>query len=260
MGIACGACGTEVKQVGALCPTCHEPVAAPPRVHLAPDGGLQTYVEPYPGMHAGGSSRRAYLAARQVVTIAAERGEWVQVFVDGVDAGWVDGRRLVPPVNGIGSYRAPTGPTGPVAVAPPASAAPSNAVTVDLFAGVLASAGIVLGAVLSWTQGVSVSSFSIPVQFLFEPHTTARNPRLGWFLISFGILGLVVTFVQAARLWRVVLGALTTVAAVVYMGQIAAALPKGLDLTDAIGAGVWVTLISGVGLMLSAAFVPHERL
>ncbi len=256
MGAVCGTCGTEVKQVGAPCPTCHRPVGPPPRVHLAPDAGLQTYVEPYPGMHAGASARLTQLAARQLVTVSAERGDWAQVAVDGVDVGWVDGRRLVPPVTGAATNGAPVRAAGP-AVAPPTPAAP--AVTVDLFAGVLASAGIVLGAVLSWTQGVSVSSFSIPVEFLFEPHTTARNPRLGWFLLTFGILGLVVTFIHAARSWRVVLGALATLAAVVYTAQIAAALPPGSDFSDAIGPGAWVTLIAGVGLMLSAVLVPHER-
>ena len=246
-----------MKQVGAPCPTCHRPVGPPPRVHLAPDAGLQTYVEPYPGMHAGASARLTQLAARQLVTVSAERGDWAQVAVDGVDVGWVDGRRLVPPVTGAATSGAPVCAAGP-AVVPPTPAAP--AVTVDLFAGVLASAGIVLGAVLSWTQGVSVSSFSIPVEFLFEPHTTAAGTlgsagssspsgSWGWWSRSSMRRGV----------GGVVLGALATLAAVVYMAQIAAALPPGSDFSDAIGPGAWVTLIAGVGLMLSAVLVPHER-
>jgi hypothetical protein len=233
---------------------CRTPVTPPP-VHLAPDVGLQAYADPYPSVHSGQAGRRAYLPGRQVLTVSRVMGEWVQVAVDGSDVGWVDGRQLVPPA--VGAYVAGTSAYLPVAVAPPAPAAP--VVTVDLFAGVLASAGIVLGAVLSWVQLVSVNSFSVPIVFLFDPDTDARNPRLGWLLLVFGVLGLVTTFARAARQWRVLLGAFTALVAIVYMGQVAAALPEGLDFSEAIGAGVWVTLVSGVGLMLSAAFVPHDR-
>jgi hypothetical protein len=258
MGAACVTCGKATENGSAVCLACQAAAGPPPPVHLAPDAGIQTYADPYPAMHAGHTGRRTYLPGRQVLAVTARRGDWVQVTVEGADVGWVDGRQLVPPATGAPGYVPGTTAYTPVAVAPPPPVV--RVVTVDLFAGVLASAGIVLGASLSWTQFGSVSSFSIPVQFLFDPETTARNPRLGWFLLLFGILGLLVTFVHAARQWRIVLGLLSAVAAIVYMGQVAAKLPAELDFTDAVGAGVWITLISGVALMISAALVPHERL
>ena len=75
---------------------------------------------------------------------------------------------------------------------------------------------------LDWTQGVAaVTSFKVPVTFLFDYKTTTQNPDLGWFLIAIGVTALVVSLFVRAGIWRVLLGILALVAASLFVIQIA---------------------------------------
>ena len=228
--------------------------ATPTDVHLTPDIGIKVFVDPYPafGVNAG-----RFLPGREVVQVVAMRGTWVQVAHNGEIAGWVDGRGLVP---SIGGASANPGPALPGArhlwpgVETPASGSQALTVSLESIVGALGALSIVVGALIDWAQSiVSVSSFKIPLQFLFDPRTTSHDPKLGLILLPIGLLGVLASFLPGARWWRVLLGLLAVTAAVLYCGQIAANIPGGsnVSLTDIIGAGPWVTGIGGVVLTLS---------
>ncbi len=226
---------------------------AQPDVHLTPDGGIQAYPHPYPAFRA---PRGPHLGGREVVHLVATQGHWVQLTLDGQVVGWVDGRGLAPPVGGATMQPMPISPREahfPVSTQPEPESQ-GLMVTVETVVGGIAALAIAIGALIDWTQGfVSVSSFKIPVEFLFDPKTTSRDPKLGLLLLLIGLVGLLASFFTAARPGRVLLGLLALAAAVLYCAQVAANIPDGaaISFTDVVGAGPWVTGIAGLVLALS---------
>jgi hypothetical protein len=285
----CPACGAQLTDWDAVCPSCFVELATPmasnaigasdsesePKlvdvsqggfagratvgdestggkadVHLAPDGGIPAYPEPYPGVQRDETKLNLYIPGREIVHVTAIRGEWVQVAVGGDVVGWVAGRRLLPPI--------PSSVTAPYAsgVAVPASRpVDAQTVKVDVLVGALAGVGVLIGALVDWTQGIAVNSFRIPAAFLFDPKTTSRDPRLGYVVLVIGLLGVLVSFLPSAGAWRVVLGLLAVLVAVLYCGQVANQLQGSrASFTDFVGAGPWVTGIAGAVLVLSPLF------
>ena len=99
----------------------------------------------------------------------------------------------------------------------------------------------------------------MPVAFLFDHKTTSRHPELGWFLIAIGVLALVVSLFVRRRSMRVVLGLLALLAASLFVIQIAQELENTRrSFSDVVGAGPWVTGVSGFLLMLSPLFRPLD--
>jgi hypothetical protein len=256
MSPTCSACGAAVAPTDAVCPNCHIALAAPiapsgagPNgvVHLSPDAGIQAYSEPYPRASSGGTMRRAYIPGREVVYVSASQGDWVQLTANGYDVGWVDGRQLVPPASGTSQRYLPAVP------APAGRSASGQTVQLDVLVAVLGGVGVLIGALVDWTQGIAVNSFKVPAAFLVDPHTTSRDPRLGWLLIVIGLAGVLVAFVEVGG-WRVLVGLLAVLVAVLYCAQVAGQIsdfPGNASFTDFIGAGPWVTGFAGAVLAAS---------
>jgi hypothetical protein len=221
--------------------------------HLTPDAGIQAYPEPYPPYPA---TLGPFLAGRQPVQVVAVRGTWAQVFADGAEQGWVEGASLIPPIGAL-APRAPTsGRSG--------GAAASNrqsGIAPDQVIGTVGALGMIIGALVTWTQIVSINAFKFPVEFLWDNKTTSHNPRLGWFIIVLGGLGLVASLVRGADLWRTVIGILGVIIAVLFLIQVANGLTASvgpfqphLGFTDVVGGGPWITGIGALVLGLSPLF------
>jgi hypothetical protein len=218
-----------------------------PDVHLTPDEGLQTFTEPYPryvAEHQAGTR----LAGRQVVAVTAVKGSWAHVSVNGTPVGWVDGRKLLPPVS------------APIRMAaiPQTSRARRRVFVVSLEAvvGALASVGIAVGALLDWTQGRhAVSAMQVPVQYLIDNKTTAEQPHIGYFLIGIAVVAFVLSFIPRAAIWRVLLGAIVVAIVSAFWMQVAEAMSNSNKaIVDVVGAGVWVAGFSGLLLVCSPLF------
>jgi hypothetical protein len=266
----CPSCGAQVADGEPVCPTCSARLAASPRVelsrrgpqngptsggdatganahvHLSPDTGIQTYTEPYPGLQRDASTRGPYIPGREIVYVSAAHGDWVQVTVDGAALGWVDGRQLVPPVFGSPARRYDA-----ALPAPALRSTNATTVNIDALVGALAGVGVMIGALVDWTQGIAVNSFRIPLFVLFDPKTTSSQPRLGYVVVAIGLLGVIVSFLPPVRLLRVLFGLLALAAAALYCGQVASQLSdlgSRLSFTDVVGPGPWVTGIAGIVL------------
>ena len=74
---------------------------------------------------------------------------------------------------------------------------------------------------------------------------------MGYFLLAFGVVGLVLSFVAGTGLLRVLCGGLALTAAILFVVMVGNGLPSGssTSVTDLIGAGPWVTGISGLVLI-----------
>jgi hypothetical protein len=218
-------------------------------MHISPDGGIQTYLQP------DGATLGPHVPSREILHVAAVRGAWAQIVIDGEVVGWVDGRRLLPPAGESIS------PQVVVEQQTPVTSIGAPAMRVDGLVGALAAIGVMVGALLDWTQGIALNSFKLPVAFLFDPNTTSRDPRLGYLLVGVGLLGLLFSFVRGTALLRILLGGLALGVAMLYCGQIAHEISKtgsSGSFTDVVGAGPWVTGISGLVLLLSPIFGSRE--
>jgi hypothetical protein len=226
-------------------------------VRAVPAEGLQTYPEPYPRFFEGAEPGPRVVGSVQVQDV---KGMWALVSVDDEVRGWVDGRRLQPPISPPVIVSAT--PTGTMPTPSRAAAPGAVAISIDGIIGALAAIGILVGAALDWTQGIAgVTSFKIPVPFLFDYQTTSRSPDLGWFLIAIGVVAIFVALFVRPGIWRVLLGLLALVAASLFFIQIGRGLSDSntnLSFTDIVGPGPWVTAISGFVLMLSPLFSPYR--
>ena len=221
-----------------------------PAVHLTADAGVQAYGQPYPRVETDGSHRAAFIPGRAVVHVVGTQGAWVQVMIDDEVVGWVEGSQLIPPIG-----TPIISPRNQVAV--PASNA--TTINVDGLVAVLASIGLVMSAVLDWTQGIGVNSFKIPAAFLVDAHTTSRQPRIGHLVLALGILGVLLSFARGARSWRGLIGVAALGVSVLYCVQVAVQLSdvhSSTSFTDVVGAGPWLTGIAGIALFVSAFLAP----
>jgi hypothetical protein len=216
-------------------------------VHLAPADGLQTYAQPYPRFIDTDESGPVINAGEQLA-VGAVQGPWVQVSTGDEVIGWVDGRKLIPPVS------------APVMMAPiPETTRRQRrvfALSPEAIVGALASIGIAVGALLEWTQGRHArSAMHVPVQYLFDNRTTADQPRFGYFLIGIAVVAFVLSLIPKAAIWRVFLGAIVVAIATLFCVQLAEAVSdKSKSFVDVVGAGPWVAGASGLLLVCSPLF------
>jgi hypothetical protein len=141
--------------------------------HVTPETGIQTYSEAYPPYPA---TLGPFLPGGRAVEVVDVRGTWAHVFADGEEQGWVEGAQLHPPV-GVA--------VPPATTLPPASAVASDSrssISPGQIVGTVGALGMIIGALVTWTQVVSINAFKFPVQFLFDNKTQSHNPRLGWFI------------------------------------------------------------------------------
>jgi hypothetical protein len=216
-------------------------------LHAAPADGLQTYKRPYPRFTES-EEAGPKLIAGQEVEVGVSRGTWVQLSRGGVFLGWVDGRKLIPPIS------------APVRMAPvpQSERTPRHvfAISLEAIVGAVASVGIAVGALLDWTQGRhAVSALRVPVQYLFSNRTAAHQPRVGYVLFGIAIVSFVLSFIPRAAIWRVLLGAIVVAIVSAFWMQLAEALSdSNKAIVDVVGAGPWVTGLSGLLLVCSPLF------
>jgi len=128
--------------------------------------------------------------------------------------------------------------------------------------GALAGAGVIVGAVLDWFDAGSTNSFQIPAGYLFDKTNSNPDPKLGYFLIGIGLLGILLAFVRNAGFFRFVCGALALMAAILWFVRVGDLISSGsssTDVTDVVGAGAWVTGISGLILAFSPLVGANSR-
>ncbi len=125
--------------------------------------------------------------------------------------------------------------------------------------GLLGTAGLVVSMFLSW-RTTDVHPSGIPLAFLFDHGTTAKDPSILLALIPFAVLlglGSVMPRASAAR----VIGSLGAIAVVVLFGiQLNQLIdqPPGANLGDVLDTGFYVAAIAAlVGLV--SAFMPAVR-
>jgi hypothetical protein len=220
--------------------------------HVAPPDGLQAYAEPYPPYPA---PRDAYIPGGETLEVRSIRGAWAEVAVNGLVVGWVEGRRLVPPLpeaHTLHVYSAPAERLRTIR----SQAANGLAVTANGLVGAFAAIGVVVGALLTWTKPIDVDSFDVPIAFLFDFDTASRDPKLGPFLIGAAIVALVASFFRGGASWRVLGGAVAFTAAALFCIQVARQLAEergGPTLGDVVGLGPWIAGASGLALAISPA-------
>ena len=168
-----------------------------------------------------------------------------------VDAiGWVDGRQLIPPI---------TQATSTIATPPTRTqlrlgeGQTSNEVTRNVIAA-LASAGILLGVVLDWLSVGPSNAFHVPFSSLFDYSNASPDPKLAYFVLAFGLVGLIFSSVEGAGVIRALCGGLALGAAILFVASVGHDLPSSVSVTDLIGPGPWITGISGLILLISPAF------
>jgi hypothetical protein len=128
--------------------------------------------------------------------------------------------------------------------------------------GAVGAFGMIVGALVTWTQIVSLNAFKFPVQFLFDNKTQSHNPRLGWFIVLLGIAGLAASLVRGVELWRTIIGIFGVLIAMLFLIQIASGLSEAsigsfgahAGFTDVVGGGPWVTGIAALVLGISPVF------
>lgn len=216
-----------------------EPEAA--ATHRSPADGTQSYAAPDAGAELG----RFVDGDRELVVLEI-RGAWARVGEHDEEIGWVDGRRLVPPATSGG---------GTVSGA---SSSPIS-ISAGVVIGAIAAVGVIVGAAVEWTSGFSGNSFDIPLFPLFDTSSFDADPKVGYVLVACAVVGLVCCFVRnAVAAWlRFAAGALALVPIVAYIARVDDSYSgTSIDLTDVLGAGVYVAGISAIVLALSALIDP----
>jgi len=263
----CPACGSPVAPHDRSCAACSGLLegAGPVRAgteattHLTPDAGIQAYPQPYPAYPA---ELGPFIPGRHVVQVVAVRGTWACVLADGAEQVWVEGGSLLPPIGAALRNYAPTLSPSAAAIAPNRQAA----IEADQIIGAVGALGMIIGALVTWTQIVSLNAFKFPVQYLLDNKTHSHDPRLGWFIVVVGALGFVASIVRGADFWRSVFGLLGVVIVVLFLIQIARGLSAAsvgpfrahVGFNDIVGGGPWITgiaaLVLGISPLLRSRF------
>jgi hypothetical protein len=268
----CPQCGTHA-QAAKFCAVCGQPLGdvlsgspngtaaeggtpesvRPPvrTVHLTPEEGLRTFAEP----HTEAVIRRP-LRGRVPAYVSETDGLWAHVAVDNADAGWVDGRLLLPPATSADPNPSP-GRVLPYVPDAGISAGPASGS--DVVVGVLAGVGAVVGALVNWSSSAAfeLTAFKIPLGSLFDNTSTATDPKLGYFIVGLAVLGVIASLVRNAGWLRFLCGAAIAAAPILWTIQLNRSIDStfsGTSLADLIGPGVWVTGTAGVVLALSPLF------
>ena len=247
----CVACGRLVAPNDTRCPTCS--AAREGSTHLTPDSGIQAYPQPYPSFPA---ERGPFLPGRSVVHVVDVRGVWARVTADGA-VGWVEGARLLPPIGAAVTHGSPTVRPSTATIASSHQAA----IMPDQVIGAVGALGMIIGALVTWTQVFSLNAFKFPVQVLFDNKTHSRDPRLGWFIVVLGALGLAASIVRDAGFWRTLIGLVGVVIVALFFVQIASGLSASIgpfrthiSFNDVVGGGPWITGVAALVLGLSPVF------
>lgn len=209
------------------------PKAATSPSYRAPSAGLQSYRTP-----DDTSELSAYVDADHAVEALETRGLWVRVGDGGREIGWVDGRRLVPPaVLGVG---------------PGAGMSMPHSIGAGGIVGAIAAIGIVIGAAVDWVEGASINSFDIPLFPLFDSSNFDEDPKVGYVLVVLTVVGLVCCFIRHAEWVRFAVGGVALVPVIAYVARIADGYEgTSVEVTDVLGAGVYVAGVSAIVLALS---------
>ncbi len=232
----CGSCGTKLGgesiPTAVVAPAPSDQTLAAPARHSAPSGGLQTYRSADSLSLLG-----PHLAPGAPVSVTDQRGSWVHVQDESGASGWADGRTLVPPV------------VTPTRLSAASTVGPNGWAMISA----LGAIAVIVGAAVSWYQGASVTSFDVPVGYLFDKANTSPDPKTGYFLVGLGIAALALTFMRNFVLLRRIAGALALGGAVLFCIQINSSLSgvSSADFTDVIAAGPWIVAAGGIAVALA---------
>jgi hypothetical protein len=177
------------------------------------------------------------------VGVVETQGEWARIVVGGTTT-WVDGRALVPPIVG----------TAPTAASTGSRATRSPTATHSMWSVLCAGAGVgvLVGAVVEWISSSGINSFDLPVQLLFDPSSslTEREPRIGYFLATFGVVAILTSFSEGAVWVRRIAGLLVLVIALRFCYEIEDSMPafSNVGFWDIIGAGPLIAGACGLAL------------
>lgn len=158
---------------------------------------------------------------------------------------------------GSGTHEDPSASTSWASSAPLSTASPTlrPRTVLALFGGL----AVIVGAVIDWSRGGSANSFKVPIASLFDWKSQSHDPKLGYFLIAVGVVGMIVAFVRVNGFILVCCGALALGASVLYfvqMYRVGHAFGGSTSVTDLVGPGAWVLGVAGVVLLISPAVTP----
>lgn len=117
--------------------------------------------------------------------------------------------------------------------------------------GALGSAGILIGSLVNWYGYRSSNSFHVPLPLLFDHTTTSTDPKLAYPLLILGIVGLVVSLLDGPAFVRLLCGGLAVVAAALFLIMVRSGSSRALG--HLLGAGLWITGLSGIVLLVGPA-------
>jgi len=216
------------------------PLTANTTWHRVPGDGLQGYVEP----NAEGALAQVVPGGSRVGVVETQ-GEWAQIRL-GATTSWVDGRSLLPPTIATASAgsRNATSSTSTRITA-------SHSIWSVLSA--VAGVGVLVGAVVEWfAYSLGINSFDLPMQVLFDSSSslTDREPRIGYFVATFGIVAILTSFSRDLTWVRRIAGVLTLLIALRFCYLLDDSLPgcSNVDFWDIVGAGPLITAACGLAL------------
>jgi hypothetical protein len=223
--------------------------------HRVPPDGVQGYAQPSTEGALG-----EFVPPGAQVGLVKTQGDWAEVVIGGTTA-WVDGRLLMPPPKTVAPAGVRTAPSRPTSTIRTASSTSAWAVL-----SAIAGVGVLVGAIFEWlASSLNFNSFDVPVQFLFGTYTLQdREPRVGYFLVAFGVVAILTSFREDAVWVRRIAGMLALATAALFCYQVQDAISgaysvgfanRSLQFFDVIGSGPFITGISGLVL----AVLPRPR-
>jgi hypothetical protein len=215
------------------------PLTANTTWHRVPADGLQGYVEPN-----GDGALAQFVPGNSRVAVVEQQGEWAQIRM-GATTSWVDGRTLLPPTVVAASTASRT------TVSPSRKSLSSNNMWAVLSA--VAGLGVLVGAVVEWfSYSLGINSFDLPMQVLFDSSSslTNREPRIGYFVATFGVVAILTSFSRDLTWVRRIAGVLTFLIALRFCYQLQDSLPgySNVDFWDIVGAGPLIAGFCGLAL------------
>jgi hypothetical protein len=197
------------------------------------------------------------------VAAIEKQGEWAKVLVSGTTQ-WVDGRALLPPTiaGAPAASRTTTSSTKNISTK---NITRKNISTNDAWWSVLsalAGLGVLVGAVTEWiSSSLSINSFDLPMAFLFDKTSlvTEREPRIGYFVATFGVVAILTSFSEGLVWVRRIAGLLTLVIAALFCFQVRDLISQAqhsvfsssnVDFFSVVGIGPFIAGVCGLGLVV----------